>query len=105
MFEWHLRRLEITISQKQKKRFIWSVAAVSTVPKTDVQLPCIRLAGRPNNNYNSYRIALSKILFGKGPSIYDVHKKSNFLPPPFVHMRPHEPDSSSPRVDVHMQST
>ena len=27
-----------------------------------------------------------------GPSIYNVHKKSDFLPPPSVHMHPHEPD-------------
>ena len=37
------------------------------------------------------------VLFPKGPSIYDVHKKIPFfIAPPPVHMRPHGPDPPPP---------
>src|SRR6218665_2961605 len=46
-----------------------------------------------------------QVLLFYGSSIYDVHKKIGFLPPP-VHMRPHRPDpplwtSTRGRHEIH----
>src|SRR6218665_2993626 len=50
------------------------------------------LAANPSLVYTRYVHSAS---VGKGPSIYDIHKKITFFTPP-VHMRPHGPDPPPP---------
>ena len=50
----------------------------------DVNRSCFACDGRAEHPDPSQQ--------SQGPSIYDVHKISGFLPPPLVHLRPHEPD-------------
>jgi len=48
------------------------------------------------SGFHKQRVNITCSLAFKGPSIYDVHKKVGFYPPPSKHMRPHEPDPRHP---------